>query len=59
MANKYLSKINFEGTEYLIKDAENRTELSNFRDEVNSSLIEIQDGLTLFQLTNNIIISAL
>lgn len=59
MANKYLSKINFEGTEYLIKDTENRTELSNFQDEVDSAFFEIQDNLALLQLTNNIIISAL
>ena len=59
MANKYLSKINFEGTEYLIKDAENRTELSNFQDDVYSSLSYIHEELELLELVDNIIISAL
>lgn len=54
MANKYLSKINFEGTEYLIKDAENRANLSNLETSINDTLEEFNSMAQM----KNLVLSA-
>lgn len=54
MANKYLSKINFEGTEYLIKDAENRANLSNLETSINSTFEEFNSMVQM----KNLVLSA-
>ena len=41
--SKYISKLNLEGTEYLIKDAENRANLSNLENSINDTLEEFNE----------------
>ena len=53
--SKYISKLNLEGTEYLIKDAENRANLSNLETSVNDTFENLNSAMQM----KNLVLSAI